>query len=754
MGLPVLGGDASGTQQSMTVTGIQGRGVSAAGPADQNVLRWNATTGQWEPGFVPATGTALPPGTCAAGSLYLLNDTTNNIQQLYVCSNTNKWTMASIGSGLAANRPANCVAGQTWLSTDTGAMTYCSATGNPGTWSATFAGATNGTNGQGLTSNGSGGFGTAVTLPAGAIVGTTDTQTLTGKTLDGVTPATMSYLDATSSIQAQLGTKAASNASTTVNGVACALSGSCTVADATKVPASTTVNGHALSSNVTVTPTDLSLVIGTNTEAWSAALDSWAAKTVPAGTPVGTTDTQTLTGKTLDGVTPTTMGYLDATSSIQTQLNAKAPLASPTFTGTVGGISATMVGLGNVTNTAQEPALGNPGTNGYVLSSTTAGVRSWVAQTGGGGSSAGTPLQMGNGSGGFSSSHISDNGTTVSATEPFTSSGPISAGVGSGYQGAVDLGQGSGFQTVQPANSIRDAAPTSVTSYVLLRPGAAASGIPHWSNSSGTVTESIAAVSLTADISGNLPIANLNSGAGASSSTCWHGDGTWGTCGSGGSSAGANHAVETSNGSGAFSDGGCTMASGVLTCGSSFLAVGAETATGAVSADTLRFDSTAHIPTFTANGDSAIDANMIVPKAARTAHQFLTNVPSTGLQASAAIVDTDLPPMFEPSPGTSLDFTGHTAGYGICTGTCTVTIPAPAANNQFCVRNDTGVTTAITLSALGGSGAYEKTDESAYGTAGSGTMASGTGVVNKVCIVGRDSTHYQVYSYLGTWTVN
>ncbi|MFA5772987.1 MAG: hypothetical protein WC974_09680, partial [Thermoplasmata archaeon] len=27
--------------------------------------------------------------------------------------------------------------------------------------------------------------------------------------------------------------------------------------------------------------------------------------------------------------------YLDATSSIQTQLNAKAPLASPTFTGTV-----------------------------------------------------------------------------------------------------------------------------------------------------------------------------------------------------------------------------------------------------------------------------------------------------------------------------------------------------------------------------------------------------------------------------------
>lgn len=47
------------------------------------------------------------------------------------------------------------------------------------------------------------------------------------------------------------------------------------------------------------------------------------------------------------------LGYLDGvTSAIQTQLDEKAPTASPTFTGTVSGITATMVGLGNVDNTS------------------------------------------------------------------------------------------------------------------------------------------------------------------------------------------------------------------------------------------------------------------------------------------------------------------------------------------------------------------------------------------------------------------
>jgi hypothetical protein len=82
--------------------------------------------------------------------------------------------------------------------------------------------------------------------------------------------------------------------------------------------------------------------------------------------------TQTLTNKTIDGVTPTVMGYVDPTSSIQTQLNAKG-VGTWTDSSTSTGSNKTFVA----------PALGTPasgvGTNltgipiaGLVASTSTA----------------------------------------------------------------------------------------------------------------------------------------------------------------------------------------------------------------------------------------------------------------------------------------------------------------------------------------------------------------------------------------------
>jgi hypothetical protein len=92
--------------------------------------------------------------------------------------------------------------------------------------------------------------------------------------------------------------------------------------------------------------------------------------------------------------------------------------------------------------------------------------------------------------------------------------------------------------------------------------------------------------------------------------------------------------------------------------------------------------------------------------------------------------------------------------YYVCTGTCTVTPPVPAPGYEFCVMNDDNVATVITLAALGASARYENAARTAYGTAGTGTLISSGAVGDKVCIVGRDSTHYLTPSSNGTWTAS
>lgn len=91
------------------------------------------------------------------------------------------------------------------------------------------------------------------------------------------------------------------------------------------VPQTTTVNSHALSSNVTVTPTDLSLVIGTDVQAWDADLDTWATKTPYAGALTITT------GKTLNATNTLTLSGTDGSTL---NIGSGGTLGSNAFTST------------------------------------------------------------------------------------------------------------------------------------------------------------------------------------------------------------------------------------------------------------------------------------------------------------------------------------------------------------------------------------------------------------------------------------
>jgi hypothetical protein len=123
---------------------------------------------------------------------------------------------------------------------------------------------------------------------------------------------------------------------------------------ATTLATARTIAGQSFngSANISIAPTDLTGVTATAAEI--NLLDGVTATTAELNTLDGVTASASELN-ILDGVTASTseLNFVDGvTSAIQDQINAKAPLASPTFTGTVSGIDKTMVGLGNVDNTS------------------------------------------------------------------------------------------------------------------------------------------------------------------------------------------------------------------------------------------------------------------------------------------------------------------------------------------------------------------------------------------------------------------
>lgn len=197
--------------------------------------------------------------------------------------------------------------------------------------------------------------------------------------------------------------------------------------------------------------------------------------TPSSGTATNLTGLPLTTGVT--GILPIANGGTNASSAATALSNlGGAPLASPTFTGTV---TIPALTLSGITGSSQCLQVNSSGV--------VAGTGSACGSGGGGVSFAGTVTVSAIVTAASSSTIQTPNAsTTVDSSGNIVTPGGLTTGSGGSAAGAMQLGQGTAPTTGTTAVTIF--APSSVTSYLLQLPAVAATGIMRGDNSSGTVT--------------------------------------------------------------------------------------------------------------------------------------------------------------------------------------------------------------------------------------------------------------------------